>query len=153
MAMNQVDRISTEKQFDGMLDVFEEAFDDSGNYGKSKRPSPPYIQAMLSNPDFIGLLARGSDGEDLGALAAYVLRKFEQERSEVYIYDLAVRRTARRKGVARSLIEALKKIAHLIGASSLYVQADKGEEDLPAQELYRSLGEQEDVFHYDLKLD
>ena len=35
-----------------------------------------------------------------GALVAYVLEKFERERSEVYIYDLAVAATHRRQGIA-----------------------------------------------------
>jgi aminoglycoside 3-N-acetyltransferase I len=29
-------------------------------------------------------------GDAVGGLAAYELKKFEQERSEIYIYDLAV---------------------------------------------------------------
>jgi len=41
-------------------------------------------------------------------LAAYELRKFEQERSEVYIYDLAVASAHRREGIATALIERLK---------------------------------------------
>jgi aminoglycoside 3-N-acetyltransferase I len=44
------------------------------------------------------------DGAVVGALAAYVLPKFERERAEVYIYDLAVAEAFRRMGVApRSL--------------------------------------------------
>jgi aminoglycoside 3-N-acetyltransferase I len=38
------------------------------------------------------------DGEVVGGIAAYELIKFEQERSEIYIYDLAVAATHRRKG-------------------------------------------------------
>jgi aminoglycoside 3-N-acetyltransferase I len=46
-------------------------------------------------------------------LAAYELKKFEQERSEIYIYDLAVASEHRREGIATALIEKLKEIASL----------------------------------------
>ena len=41
----------------------------------------------------------------VGALAAYELLKFEAERSEIYIYDLAVLEEFRRRGIATALIE------------------------------------------------
>jgi len=42
---------------------------------------------------------------------AYELHKFEQQRSEIYIYDLAVLAAHRRQGIATAMIQALKKIA------------------------------------------
>jgi aminoglycoside 3-N-acetyltransferase I len=51
-----------------------------------------------------------------GALCAYELRKFEQERSEIYIYDLAVAMTHRRQGIATALISSLQDIAAARGA-------------------------------------
>ena len=44
-------------------------------------------------------------------LVGYVLDKFEQERSEVYIYDLAVAESHRRRGIATALIARLQRIA------------------------------------------
>lgn len=41
----------------------------------------------------------------VGGLVAYELEKFEQDRREIYIYDLAVLESHRRKGVATRLIE------------------------------------------------
>jgi ribosomal protein S18 acetylase RimI-like enzyme len=52
----------------------------------------------------------------VGALAAYVLPKFEQARSEIYIHDLAVALDFRRRGVATALIRALQKLAAARGA-------------------------------------
>jgi aminoglycoside 3-N-acetyltransferase I len=49
-------------------------------------------------------------------LAAYVLKKFEQERTEIYIYDLAVGEKYRRRGIATGLINKLREIAREIGA-------------------------------------
>jgi aminoglycoside 3-N-acetyltransferase I len=84
----------------------------------------------------------------VGGLAAYVLDKFEQERSEIYVYDLAVAEPFRRTGIATALIEALKTIAAQIGAYVIFVQADP--EDAPAVALYSKLGKPEDVLHFDI---
>ena len=80
-----------------------------------------------------------------GGLAAYELRKFEQERSEIYIYDLAVRQAYRRQGIATALIEHLKRIAAERGAYVIFVQADYGDD--PAVALYTRFGHREDVMH------
>nr|WP_017324751.1 GNAT family N-acetyltransferase [Synechococcus sp. PCC 7336] len=55
-------------------------------------------------------LAALKHGEVVGGLAAYELQKFEQERSEIYIYDLAVSAAHRREGIATALIQELKSI-------------------------------------------
>lgn len=128
--------------------IFSEVFEDTANY-QSRPPSDNYLNGLLAKQHIIALVAR-VDGRIEGGLVAYVLDKFEQERSEVYIYDLAVREKFRRRGIARNLIFELRKIAHEAGAWVIYVQADKAEEDLPARQLYESLGEREDVFHYDI---
>lgn len=131
--------------------LFAQAFDDAVHYLQNK-PSQVYLQALLEKNHVVALVARV--GETLaGGLVAYVLDKFEQERSEVYIYDLAVREDYRRQGVATSLINELKNHARAAGAWVIYVQADKGEDDMPAQKLYESLGKREDVFHYDIGVD
>lgn len=146
----EVTRIAAQDDFTAMLDLFEEVFDDSENYGKAKRPGAPYVEARLSSQEFIGLVAKDQEQKSLGALAAYVLSKFEQERSEIDLYDLAVKASVRRQGVATALIAELKRIGRTIRSYVIFVQADKGPEDLPAQTLYRKLGQEEDVFHYDL---
>jgi len=80
-----------------------------------------------------------------------VLRKFERERSEIYIYDLAVAAAHRRQGVATALIDALKPIAVARGAYVIFVQADHG--DAPAIALYTGMGTREDVLHFDIAPD
>lgn len=147
----EVIRITSPEQYDQMLDVFEDAFADFENYGKPTRPGQHYIETLLGNRAFIGLLAQTPQGEPVGAVAAYVLPKFEQARSEIYLYDLGVRALARRKGVATELIRALRGVARELGAWVIFVQADSEEEDLPARTLYRTLGIEESVFHYDIQ--
>ena len=103
--------------FDGLLTVFAEAFDDSQSYNDA-RPSPEYLRRLLGRDSFIALAAL--DGETVvGALAAYVLDKFEQERSEIYVYDLAVAKSHRRRGIATALIRELQRLAAASGARIL----------------------------------
>jgi len=84
----------------------------------------------------------------VGGLVAYQLRKFEQERSEIYIYDLAVAEEHRRQGIATALIRELQRIAAERGAYVIFVQADYG--DPPAVALYTKLGIREEVLHFDI---
>jgi aminoglycoside 3-N-acetyltransferase I len=132
-----------------LLKVFGEAFNDLDAY-QSAIPSEAYLQTLLSKPHFIALVALNNN-EVVGGLAAYVLEKFEQERSEIYIYDLAVAEPHRRKGIARNLINELRSIAKKINAYVVYVQADHGDD--PAIKLYESMGVKEDVYHFDIQVD
>jgi aminoglycoside 3-N-acetyltransferase I len=131
-----------------MLTTFGEAFDEVDTYGKA-RPGPNYLQRLLGSDYFIALAALKA-GEVVGGLAAYELLKFEQERSEIYIYDLAVSAPHRRQGIATALIAELGKVAKARGAYVIFVQADYGDE--PAIALYTKLGTREDVLHFDIEV-
>ena len=134
---------------EGLLTVFGAAFGDPHTYG-AKRPRSAYLATLLDSDDFIALVAR-VEGNVVGGLAAYVLRKFEQERSEIYIYDLAVAEAYRRKGIATALIEEFRRIAAARGAYVIFVQADQGDD--PAIQLYSRLGAREDVLHFDIAVE
>jgi len=131
-----------------LLAVFGEAFGEPETYG-AHVPSDDYLRDLLSKPHFIALAALAG-GEVVGGLAAYELQKFEQARSEIYIYDLAVREDHRRKGVATGLIRRLQEIARDRGAHVIFVQADPPDE--PAIGLYESLGTREEVLHFDIRV-
>ncbi|HEX2723134.1 MAG TPA: AAC(3)-I family aminoglycoside N-acetyltransferase, partial [Gemmatimonadaceae bacterium] len=131
---------------EALLTVFGEAFDDVDTYGR-KRPGREYLGELLGSEYFIALAAMDGN-EVVGGLAAYELKKFEQERSEIYIYDLAVALSHRRRGIAEGLIQVVKAIAAARGAYVIYVQADLGDE--PAIALYSKLGLRENVLHFDI---
>jgi aminoglycoside 3-N-acetyltransferase I len=133
----------------GLLTMFGRAFDDEKAYN-GNRPDEAYSRKLLSSDSFIALAAV-KDNEVVGGLAAYELTKFEQPRSEIYIYDLAVAEEHRRQGIATALILELKKIAAARGAYVIYVQADLGDD--PAIELYTKLGIREDVLHFDIAVE
>ena len=129
-----------------LLAVFGEAFNEPTTYGGSP-PSDAYLTDLLASDYFIALAASKGDVV-VGGLAAYELRKFEQQRSEIYIYDLAVSAAHRREGIATALICELKNVAATRGACVIFVQADIGDE--PAIALYTKLGVREDVLHFDI---
>lgn len=136
---------------ESLLKAFGKAFEDAETYAANP-PSQDYLRRLLEGDTFIALAAVTGD-EVVGGIAAYELKKFEQERSEIYIYDLAVLAAYRRQGIATALIEKLKAIAAKRGAYVIYVQADTGVEDEPAIALYSKLGKREDVLHFDIAVD
>lgn len=136
----------------GLMDAastfFGEAFADPASY-TARRPSARYLRKLLASDSFIALAALENE-KVIGALCAYELHKFEQERSEIYIYDLAVAASHRRRGIATALVQALQEIAGARGAWVIFVQADTQQEDAPAIALYTKLGVREDVLHFDI---
>jgi aminoglycoside 3-N-acetyltransferase I len=130
-----------------LLAVFGEAFEDVPTY-QDAVPGDDYLESLLAKTHVIVLVASNSAGEVAGGLVAYELDKFEQDRREIYIYDLAVSASHRRRGVATALIRTLQRIAGERNAYVIFVQADHG--DTPAIRLYESLGVREDVYHFDI---
>lgn len=143
-----VEQLSTADSglFRELLSVFGEAFGAVATY-TADQPGDDYLAALLAGDSFIALVALQDDAV-IGGLAAYELKKFEQERSEIYIYDLAVAAEHRRQGVATALIKHLGTIAAGRGAYVVFVQADLS--DPPAIALYTKLGKREDVLHFDI---
>ena len=132
-----------------LLTTFGEAFDEVATY-RSNQPTAGYLHQLLGSDYFIALAAL-KNGEVVGGVTAYELKKFEQERSEIYIYDLAVAGAHRREGIATALIQELKKVAAARAAYVIFVQADLGDE--PAIALYSKLGLREDVLHFDIAVE
>ena len=94
-------------------EVFSVAFEDAPTYS-ARPPSDEYLTRVLGREEVI-VLAALADDSVVGGLVAYELLKLEQERSEIYIYDLAVSEEYRRRGVATALIEGVKAVASAAG--------------------------------------
>jgi aminoglycoside 3-N-acetyltransferase I len=135
-----------ETLLEGMNTMFGTAFGDVATY-TGARPEAAYLKRLLAGDMFIAVAALHGNVV-VGGLAAYELRKFEQARSEIYLYDLAVAETHRRRGIAARLIAELQRVAADRGAYVVYVQADQGDD--PAIALYDKLGIRESVLHFDL---
>ena len=132
-----------------LLTVFADAFEEPETYN-DRRPNSRYLDRVLASDTCIVLAARAGQ-QVVGGLVAYELPKIEQARSEIYIYDLAVARLARRQGVATDLIRRLQRIAADRNAWVIFVQADHGDD--AAISLYTKLGAREDVLHFDIDVD
>ena len=127
--------------------LFADVFGEEGYHGPPA--GPDHLEKLLTDNKFIALVAY-VDGKMAGAIAAYELVKFEAERSEIYIYDLAVIERYRRQGVATALIAAVQEIGRDKGAWVVFVQADPPDE--PAVALYDKLGTREEVLHFDISV-
>jgi aminoglycoside 3-N-acetyltransferase I len=134
--------------FRELLAVMGRAFGETDTYTGAP-PGTAYLRRLLGGDQFIALAAL-ENGAVIGGLAAYELRKFERERSEIYIYDLAVALERRRKGVATALINELKAAGAARGAYVMFVQTHPP--DLPAIALYSKFGAREDVLHFDIAI-
>ena len=128
--------------------LFSAAFDAPDHYANAP-PSDGYLRHWLGRVEVNALVAL-DDGVMVGGLVAYELLKFEQERSEFYIYDLAVDEAHRRRGIATALIDQLRYIAGKHAGWVVFVQADYGDD--PAIALYTKLGKREDVMHFDISV-
>jgi aminoglycoside 3-N-acetyltransferase I len=133
----------------GMLRLFGEEFDEASVY-QGAVPSERYLRDLLASDSFFAVAAL-QDDRVVGGLAGYALKKFEQKRTELYIYDLAVAQAFRRRGIATALIEALRCNAATGGAYVIFVQAEVGDD--PAIALYDSLGKRESVLHFDIDVE
>ena len=129
-----------------VLIVFGHAFGDLQTY-LARQPDDAYLENLLASDTFVALAAMDGPAV-IGGIAAYILPKFEQARSEMYIYDLAVAEPHRRRGVATAMIEELKNLAARRNVHVLFVQADYGDD--PAIALYGKLGTKEEVMHFDI---
>lgn len=138
------------KAMRALLHVFGDAFEQTEIYCDNQ-PDDAYLQGLLGKDNFISLVALTSDNEVIGGLTAYELHKFEQARSEIYIYDLAVAEQYRRQGIAIALIHALKEIAAERGVYVVVVEAEH--DDRPAVELYTKLGVKQKVLHFDINIE
>ena len=127
--------------------LFGEAFADPQTYA-AEPPGDEYLGEWLAEPHVVVLVALVGT-RVAGGLVAYELRKFERQRSEIYIYDLAVAEPFRRRGIASELLRHTRRIAAERGASSVFVQADYV--DGPAIALYTKFGSREEVLHFDIE--
>ena len=95
-----------------------------------------YVDRLLARGDFWAFIAV-SGGDVVGGLTAHTLPMTRAERSEMFIYDVAVRPDYQRQGVGRRLMAAVRDTARDQGID-VFVAAD--EDDAHALDFYRSLG-------------
>jgi aminoglycoside 3-N-acetyltransferase I len=108
--------------FDLMAAVFETP---------SVTASEHYLAELLSSKSFWAFTAQ-SDGLVVGGLTAFVLPMARTEASELFIYDLAVRPSHQRSGVATLLMETARQAARAEGIDDVFLFAEDEDEDAVA---------------------
>jgi aminoglycoside 3-N-acetyltransferase I len=111
-----------------MHDVFEAA---------PEALSDHYLETLLADPAFWCLGAFDGTGP-IGCITAHELRMTRHERTEIFVYDLAVRTDRQRRGVGRALVETLVTSAATHGIDVVFVPADN--DDIHALAFYERLG-------------
>jgi tRNA-Thr(GGU) m(6)t(6)A37 methyltransferase TsaA len=119
--------------FTMMRDVFDEADDDS----EAVPLSDGYVARLLADASFWAIAAFEA-GEPVGCITAHELPMTRHERTELFVYDLAVREDRQRLGIGRRLVDALVTGAAERGIDVVFVPAD--DEDTHALAFYERLG-------------
>lgn len=135
--------------FRAMNALFAQVFEEPETY-RDAAPTDAYACDLLGDPHVMLIVAE-AEARVVGAIGGYILRKFEQDRREVFIYDLAVAADSRRRGIATRMIEEVRRVARETQAWTVFVQADVFPEDEPARALYRKLAADEiTALHFDI---
>ncbi len=134
--------------FKELLEVFGVAFGEVQRH-LTYIPDESHVRSLLARPHIIVLVCEHEE-KVVGGLVAYEHEKFENKASEIYIYDLAVEKSHRRRGIATRLIEEIRAIGRERGARGIFVQAERG--DRTAIKLYELFGKSGEPFHFDIGL-
>ena len=100
-------------------------------------PSDKYLREILSRDTFHVIVAL-NNGVVIGGLTAYELDIYKEETTEFFLYEIAVEPLYRRNGVAKELIESLKKVCVSKDIREMYVGTEQ--DNYPAIKLYKSTG-------------
>jgi aminoglycoside 3-N-acetyltransferase I len=114
---NDIDKL------DELISVFENVFE----VENLKRPSKTHFQKLLSNENFLAVIAK-TDNKIIGGLTVYLLDQYYSERPLAYLYDLAVLTEYQRNGIGKKLIEFTKEYCRHQGFEELFVQAEKADD-------------------------
>jgi [ribosomal protein S18]-alanine N-acetyltransferase len=98
-------------------------------------PSDP--EALLADPRSLMLVA--VDGErPVGLVVAHELPRRHGDRSKLFVYEVDVAESHRRRGIGKALLARLAELARERGIRIGFVLTD--EDNAPANALYRSAG-------------
>lgn len=139
-------KISDVEDFKALIQLFIEVFEENSTDFASDK----HLERLLNNEYFSVFVAKAND-RVVGGLTAYELIKYYSNKSELYIYDIAVAPTFQKKGVGRLLMEALKNYCAVHSIDEMFVEAHT--EDETAVKFYQStLGEFEEVAHFNYRI-
>jgi ribosomal protein S18 acetylase RimI-like enzyme len=111
-----------------------------------------FVGERLEKGQSVVFAAAADDGELIGFTQLYRSFCSVEMKELIYLYDLFVVPSARRRGVARALMEAAREYA--VGRGAGRLQLETAVTNLPGQALYESLGwaRDEEFYTYHLEL-
>jgi ribosomal protein S18 acetylase RimI-like enzyme len=90
-------------------------------------PQPDATRRFLADPTHHLLLAYSADDSPVGFVSGIEVTH-PDKGTEMFLYELAVDEAARRRGVGRTLVEALEGLAREHGCYGMWVLADHDNE-------------------------
>jgi ribosomal protein S18 acetylase RimI-like enzyme len=93
---------------------------------------------LIEHPQAVVLVAEAEDGALIGYVTAHATYETGHAERGLYVADLYVAPTHRRRGVARALLAAAARRGHAFGARHLWLTAKPG--NTAAHAFYRRLG-------------
>lgn len=132
-------------RFIELVALLNEVFEES-----NKVASENQLKKLLKDPGFYAITAIKED-KIIGGLTAYKLEKYYTDKSELYIYDIAVNVELQNQGIGRTLIDYLKNYSLNNGIETIFVEAHS--EDKQAIKFYEStFGKGEKVDHFSFEI-
>ncbi|WP_018627921.1 GNAT family N-acetyltransferase [Niabella aurantiaca] len=108
-------------------------------------PGIVHFSNLLQQENILFFIA--TNGTIIGGLTAHVLPSVYSEASEVYLYDLAVKKDFQRQGIGKQLLNVLGHWCKEHSVKEFFVQADNA--DAHAMAFYRATGgHPESVTHF-----
>ena len=120
--------------FKALLLLFNQAFEEERDLSTTEQ-----LSALLNNRQFV-VMAAFSREEILGGLTAYELPLYYDNKTEIFLYDMAIHPDHQRKGIGKQLLEFLKDYCAQNKINTFFVLAH--EEDVHALEFYHATGGQ-----------
>jgi aminoglycoside 3-N-acetyltransferase I len=99
--------------------------------------SNEYLVNLLSRDDFYVIVALENETV-IGGVTAHELAMYKEETTEIFLYEIGVEPTHRKKGVAKALIEFLKEICVAKGITYMFLGTEA--DNTPAIRLYETTG-------------
>nr|WP_299000092.1 GNAT family N-acetyltransferase [uncultured Allomuricauda sp.] len=128
-----------------LIGLLNEVFEEYHTVGSKKQ-----LEKLLNKPEFYAVAAF-MNGSIIGGLTAYELECYYNDKSELYIYDIAVKPEFQNQGVGKRLINYLKECALKKGIETIFVDAYS--EDKQAVKFYEStMGKGEKVRHFNFEI-
>ena len=133
------------ERFIELVEILNDAFEQP-----KKVASERQLKKLLNAPNFHAIAAIMED-KIIGGLTAYELEQYYTDKSELYIYDIAVKAELRNQGVGKELIDYLKDYSTKNEIEVIFVEAHS--EDEQAVKFYEStFGKSEKVDHFNFEV-